>query len=284
MSIWHSPNDGRAPRGRRPAVLAAAVLTAAPVVLVTPPAYAAPPPHDSWRSASPVDAIPFEDSVDTRTATTDAVNPPGMHRFKGHTVWYHVSLADDADVLISTAGTTYLHKVAAYHADGPRQRADEWTLLRGDRGTPDMQSGVLVPMEAGEDYFVGVGSYRTKPAGTLELVMRAPADAVITLDETGDYDPVDGSATVHGTASSNRPVDAYLRLGLRQLVGEWVVSGTRSRQLRQVTEPVSWAMTISADRSFKRGEARVTGGRYWVYDVGVRVARGRFSEDTVVLE
>ncbi len=274
------------PNRIRAAMLAAASLVAASVVLVAPTAQAAAPANDRLGNADPVSALPFQDSVDVRDATRDRVSLPGMRNYRAHTVWYHVDLDTDADLLVSTAGTNYRHKVALYQTDPKHPGPDHWTLLEGDSAYPGWKfgAGFHQAVQADENYFLVIGAHKGWPGGRLKVVMRLPAEYTVGLSETGTYNDVDGSATLHGTASSDRPTDVLVSVTLRQLVGDEVVTAGNSKRLSPGTEPTSWDLTIGTDRPFQPGEARVDSSIWVVYDVGIPIASGPFPEETVTLE
>jgi hypothetical protein len=266
------------------ALTAIGAVAAASLTLVTPAASAVAPDNDSWKSATPVTALPFEDSVDTTDATTDAVNPPDFGgRFTHHSIWYHLNLPNDGKVLLSTMGTDYTHKLVLYQADSATARPAGWVKVAGDRAYRRSGAGMVQSLEAGTDYFVGIGAYRTEPGGTAMLLVRAPAEVDITLDEFADFDPVDGSAKLHGLMSSDLPSDVYMQIRLRQLVGDRVVRATGRKRLLPPTDHAAWRMRISGDYGFKLGDARV-GSEVRVYDLGVRVATFRLAEKTVTLQ
>lgn len=277
-------STGRPRLRRGAAVTAVGALAAAALTLVAPAASAAAPDNDSWKHATEVTASPFEDSVDTTEATAEAVKPPDLGRFYTHTVWYHVTMPADTDLLVSTDGTGYNHKLVAYQAESATQRPAEWTKLDADRGYGRRPAGLLLQTLADTDYFVVIGAYRSDDGGTAAILMRAPAAVSITLDDTGAYDPVDGSAVLSGTVSSDLPTDVYLQLGLRQVVGDRVVTGHGSKHLVPSTEVSSWHMRVSSDRPFKLGDARVIGRRIRAFDMGVRIPTTHFTQDIVTLQ
>ena len=178
-----------------------------------------------------VTELPFEDSVNVRRATRDRVSLPEMRNYRNHTVWYHVDLDTDADLLVSTAGTNYRHKVALYETDPENPGPAHWTKLKASSAYPgeEFGAGFLQPVQADANYFVVIGARRGWPGGRLELVMRPPAEYTVDLSETGTYNAVDGSATLHGTVSSSRPTEILVSISLRQLVDDEVVAAaTRS--------------------------------------------------------
>jgi hypothetical protein len=271
---------------RRVAVLGAGSLVAASVALITPAAQAVAPANDRLGNATLVTGLPFEDSVDVRRATKDRVSLPEMRNYRNHTVWYHVDLEADADLLVSTAGTNYRHKVALYRTDPENPGPAHWTKLKASSAYPGetFGAGFLQPVQADANYFIVVGARRGWPGGTLELVLRPPAEYTVDLSATGTYNEVDGSATLHGTVSSDRPTDVLVAVTLRQLVNGEVVTMGDSKHLSPQAEPTPWDLTIGAEDPFQPGEARVASSIWVVYDVGIWIASGPFPEDTVTLE
>jgi len=260
-------------------------LVAASIVLVTPAAEAAPA-NDSWRSATEVTELPFEDTVNARRATRDRVNPPELRNYRGHTIWYHLKLSTDTDLLVSTAGTNYWHKVSLYQADRADQSPALWTQVRAAnaRAHERWGAGFLQPVKADTDYYVVIGARRKEPVGSAHLVLRLPAEFTVDLSQTGTYNEVDGSATLHGTVSSDRPTRVLVSVTLRQLVDGEVVAMGDQKYLTPTTEPGQWDLTLAADKPFQPGEARVDSSIWVVWDVGIWIASGPFPVDTVTLE
>lgn len=271
-------------RIRRLAVLGAASV-AASLLLVTPAAHAAPA-NDRLGNATLVTELPFQDSVVVRGATRDAVSLPEMRNYRNHTVWYHLDLDADADLLVSTAGTNYRHKVALYRTDPDHPGPAHWTMLEASSAYPGRTygAGFLQSVNAEENYFIVVGARNGWPGGRLELVLRPPAEYTVDLSETGTYNEVDGSATLHGTVSSDRPTQVLVSISLRQLVGDEVVAAADQKMLDPPEEPAPWDLTLYDDRPFQPGEARVASSIWVVYDVGIWIASGAFPEETVTLE
>ena len=271
---------------RRVAWLGAGSLVAASVALIAPAAQAVAPANDRLGNATLVTGLPFEDSVNVRRATRDRVSLPEMRNYRNHTVWYHVDLEADADLLVSTAGTNYRHKVALYRTDPEHPGPAHWTKLKASSAYPGetFGAGFLQPVQAEANYFIVVGARRGWPGGTLELVLRPPAEYTVDLSETGTYNEVDGSATLHGTVSSDRPTEVLVSISLRQLVDGEVVSAADQKLLDPPTEPAPWDLTLADERPFQPGEARVASSIWVVYDVGIWIASGPFPEETVTLE
>lgn len=273
-------NSTRARRLRAALVVMAAAV--ASVVAGPVPAASAAPVNDDWEAATEVSNLPFEDTVDTTTATKDSVSPD-LGRYRTHSVWYRVSLPADGKVLVSTEGTDFTHKVAMFQADDGSGPA-EWTMLKAKRGSAGSRTGFTQPVEAGTDYYVSVSAPRRDPGGTAHIMMREPTDFDLSLSGSGDFDTVDGSAILHGLMSSDRPTEIYVYVALRQLVGERVVNGAASRVLVPTTDQETWDLVVSSEWAFKPGPAKVVYSRVDVFDAGIRIARFAFERDIVTLE
>jgi hypothetical protein len=255
-------------------------------------AYADAPANDSWEAATEVTALPFEDSVDTTEATTDAVNPPGTGQsYNYKTVWYHFTGPDVPRVLVSTAGTDYEHALMLYRADSAGQSPDEWTEIQARGGGGPRGAGMVLPLEKGKDYYLEIGSYNPSgdPAddqsvgGTLHLLIREPAHVTYSIARFGKYDRVDGSATLHGIVQTDQPTTVYITAGLRQLVGGQVVSSQAGLRMGSEAEPTTWRLRLGSDRPFKRGPARIYYSQLRFYDMGIPIGRFQFERDTVDL-
>jgi hypothetical protein len=267
-------------------LLGAGSLVAASVCLIAPAAHAVAPTNDSWRHATAVTALPFEDSVNARKATRDPVNPPELRNYRSHTIWYHLDLEDDADLLVSTAGTNYWHKVVLYQVDSANPGPASWTKVRASSAHAHERfgAGFLQPVEADTDYGIVIGARRKEPVGTAHLILRPPAEYTVDLSETGIYNEADGSATLHGTVSSDRPTDVLVAVTLRQLVDGEVVAMGNQKHLSPPPEPAPWDLTLAAEKPFQPGDARVDSSIWVVYDVGIWIASGPFPEETITLE
>jgi hypothetical protein len=267
----------------RLARLGGAAALAVSLTLVAPAAAAGTPVNDDWESATEVTALPFVDAVDTSRATEDDVTPAGLGRYHFHTVWYHLDDASDGQLLVSAQGTRYTHGLAIYQADSATQSPDEWTIVDRSGGSRRNPGGFVVPVEADTDYFVGIGSYRSG-GGSTRITIKQPAAYDVTLSDHGTYDPVDGSALVHGPMSADEGVTVYVSLELRQLVGDRVVKAKDTSRFTPGSDPSTWEMSLSGAFGFKVGDARLVSSRVQVFELGVRVDEFSFDEDTITLE
>jgi hypothetical protein len=77
----------------------------------------AAPANDDFASAAPVSALPFSDTVDLSSATSEPGEPQSCF-FSSQTVWYAVTPSHDETLVADTTGSTTLGQVTAYRADG----------------------------------------------------------------------------------------------------------------------------------------------------------------------
>lgn len=175
-----------------------AIVLAALVGGTTSTAAALSPANDTKASATPITALPFDDTVDTTDATTDAAEAEyaadtcGSPSAVDHAVWYTGTVAEDALLVASTAGSDY--------------DASILVLIELDGGTlyptfcgPDLMAGNVT---AGTTYYVMVfGDGRSDPTGgELHLNVRAalpPPELQIAVAPIGLVDR-HGVATVFG--------------------------------------------------------------------------------------
>lgn len=104
-------------RGRsaiRLLVLSCLALTAP---LIGAAAALAAPINDDFGSASLVSALPFSDSVDASSATTEPGEPQSCF-FSSQTVWYAITPSRDETLVADTSGSATIGQITAYRADG----------------------------------------------------------------------------------------------------------------------------------------------------------------------
>jgi hypothetical protein len=110
---------------------------------------------------------------------------------------------------------------------------------------------ISFPDQAGVTYYVLIFDYQgdgSGNGGTLQLTveqMPPPPAFTATVDATGSFDPVTGSATVHGTMSCTGVVDiAVVDVQLHQRVGRGEVVGENFTDLSCDGTPRPWQVQI----------------------------------------
>ncbi|HZM84569.1 MAG TPA: hypothetical protein VFC19_53290 [Candidatus Limnocylindrales bacterium] len=223
--------------------MASAFITAGLVFFTTAtPALAAPPANDTFGNAIAITSLPFSASLDTREATTDAIDEEANTNCgapaTAATVWYtYTAPADDA-ILLDMSGTNYSGGfLVATGAPG------DFTLIGcGPRA-------VAVPIEAGVTYHIMVlDDDDTANGGDLTFTVRQappPPEVTLAVNPTGSHDPATGSATVSGTLACVGEVEFSLIIGeLHQRVGRGEVVGANAMEVTCDGVARPWSLTI----------------------------------------
>ena len=229
---------------RLPRRTAAAVLTAGLVVFAAAPAHAAAPANDTLNGAVAITALPFSTTLDTTEATTDPgdaeANPPlcGAPATDA-SVWYDLNLADGAVVYADVAGSDYSAEVLVVAGD-PGSFEFVWC---GSNVLFEAEPGVTYHMMIIDDQFDGTGN-----GGTLVLTVQSassPPELTLTVAPTGSFDPITGSAVIHGTVFCAGQVNfAILVTEVLQKVGRGVVNGVNSVILTCDGVARSWSLEV----------------------------------------
>jgi hypothetical protein len=153
------------------------------------------PSNDLRANATPIEGIPFNDLVDTRTATTSPDDP--VHSCTGSqdstTVWYRFTPATTGFVKVNTFGSDYDSVLTAY--DGTPSPTTE-IACNDDTGGPQSKIGFFAL--AGTTYWIEAAGFLTTPGGTL----------VLTLPQETQTEPVQLTMTLAGCATC-RPGDRF---------------------------------------------------------------------------
>ena len=153
--------------------LQALVLIAMLVFSLAPtgvsPAYAAPPPNDTFANARNVTSIPFQHIVSTTEATEtdlkdpDAISCEGKTLARGkRTVWYRYEATSNRGIHANTIGSDYDTYIAVWRGTS----LNNLTLVTCDDDVfSDYYSEVLFAAKAGNTYYIEVAGY----AGTVAV-------------------------------------------------------------------------------------------------------------------
>ena len=225
------------------------------LVLISP-ALAAPPTNDTIGGATVIGALPFNDSVDTTEATTDAddteANTECGAPATDASVWYDFTATADALLLIDVSGSSYLAGVIVVTGN-----PTEFVLQTCG---PD---SVVLPVATGETYHIlafddqGDGGGN---GGTLEISVQEappPPEIDLTVDPIGHKTRF-GSAIVSGTVTcTGTNVEfSFIDVQLQQRVGRFTISGFGSIDLLCDGETHEWSVEVFADNGlFKGGHA-----------------------------
>jgi hypothetical protein len=206
-------------------------LVAASSLAFATPALAVAPTNDTYAGRTAIGLLPFSDTVDTTEATTDA-DDTEMNLTCGFPatdarVWYEFTAPSDETIVVDGSGSTYPVGLLAATGSPGTFTGVGCGASGGSAPQPDATGGPFVfHALAGETYailavdpqFDGGGN-----GGTLSIsVDVAPPPPVVTstVDGTGHFDRVTGSATVTGTVLCSGIADfAFIDVQLAQNVG-----------------------------------------------------------------
>ena len=147
--------------------LQALVLIAMLVLSLGPtgvsPAYAAPPPNDTFGNARNITSIPFQHIVSTTEATETDNNDPDAIPCEGRTldrgkrtVWYRYQATTNRGVHADTIGSSYDTYIAVWRGTS----LNNLTLITCDDDVfGDLYSEVLFAATAGNTYYIEVAGY-----------------------------------------------------------------------------------------------------------------------------
>ncbi|MET0714868.1 MAG: hypothetical protein ABWY57_08130, partial [Mycetocola sp.] len=182
-------------KGSIPAVLAMALVVASAIVPMTAMAAGAPG-NDDWATATVIDAVPFDASVDTSEATEngDTFNYCGGG---SRTVWFRVELPSSARVEISTAGSDYDTVIDTYQWIDPPGAFAPFGC--DDNSGPGATSRLVMDIPAGQVIGVMVSSPSGQPGGQLSFAI-----SVVPPPANDDFD----AATVVSPLPFSDAIDA----------------------------------------------------------------------------
>ena len=144
------------------------------------PAWAQPPPNDTFGHATQINSLPFSQTLDTSQATTDSTDAEALAACAiplpvtvAATVWYQYTPSADQSLLISTDGSSYGAGVA---------------VLTGSPGTLSAVACFPAPLgtfsaKAGQTYHIAVADTSGGSGGTLNLsvgALEAPTISAIS--------------------------------------------------------------------------------------------------------
>ena len=213
-----------------------ASATAAVTVTPSPPP---PPPggtNDAAASATVIGSLPYNTSLSTAAYGTEAGDPSTCVGATGKTAWFRYTPATTAQVTFSTIGSNY-DTVATLHTGTPG--AFGAAIACSDDANGTQQSVLTASLSAGTTYWLMVGSYQNRTAGTLTLAVTTPAPpppGPTNIDQIANATavttvPFAGNYSVTGYTATGDPAPC-------------IGGGTRSAWVRY-TPPTSRTATIS---------------------------------------
>lgn len=202
----------------------AAVLAASLTVGVAPVLAAAAPSNDTYAGATVIAALPYDQTLDTSKATTDATDAQANADCGAPvtlaSVWYQYTPTSDGAFLIDVSQSSYEAGVI---------------VVSGSPGSFVLEAcgplTVAFAGTAGVSYHIlAFSDTAGVNGGTLVLHMEAappPPELTLTVDPVGRFDPKTGTATLSGTWSCSGVADfAEIDGQLTQRVGRFTISGT----------------------------------------------------------
>jgi hypothetical protein len=209
-----------------------------------------PPANDAFAGATKISALPFSDTLDTREATTDAVDgevETTCGYFAEATVWYAFTPSSDIAVTVDTSGSDYFAYV---------------NILSGGPGGFQCLGGAGSSFLAlaGQTYYFQVYDGWTHGSTLRLTVLGHPAPhATLTVDPTAKTNKQTGVATVTGTFTcSNLENGASVGVQLTQPVGRFLISGFATADVRPcdgLSHP--WSVNVPGNGKFGGGPAHV---------------------------
>jgi hypothetical protein len=242
-------------------VRSAVLLTVSALLLMSVgPVYAAPGPgNDTYAGRSVISSLPFSDSVNTTKATTDANDTEtDATSACGPTptdasVWYEFTPTSDASVVIDASTSTYpVGVIVATGSPGSFSFVACGFFFGGSTPKPFATGGpLLFSAISGETYailafdpqFDGGGN-----GGTLNIsVQVAPPPPVVhlTVNGSGTFNKVTGSATISGTVTCTGQADfGFIDSQLTQTVGRFTISGFGETDFVCDGTTQAWSMQV----------------------------------------
>jgi hypothetical protein len=231
-------------------------MVSAMVVLGAAPASAAPPSNDTIGGATVITTMPFNETVDTTEATTDAddaaLNTTCGAPATNGSVWY----------------TFVAGEAPAYAVDASLSDFEAGVLVA--QGTPGNLTVVAcgpfsVAVESpvpGETYYVMAFSFDPETVGgqlSISVFESEPAPKIsMTVHDVGKVDRKTGAATISGTYTCIGNADIVVLQGqLQQEQGDVQVSGIFEQQItRTCGGTFEWSAEIVPETGkFVRGVA-----------------------------
>lgn len=242
---------------RRAAIAMVTGTTVATTIFATGgTALAAAPTNDTYAGRTVVGAVPFNETLDTSEATTDAddvaLNLDCGAPATDASVWYEITADADGALVADVSNSNYT--AGAIIATGTPGNftvvacapdAVGWSTTAGETYT------VLVF----DDQFDGGGN-----GGTLNLTIDVapPVPTIdVTVNPTARFNTKTGAATVTGTVTCEGGTDfAFLEVELAQNVGRFTVRGFNGTDIACDGETRPWSLDIFGDNGkFAGGKA-----------------------------
>lgn len=263
--------------------LAAAVAAALTMVAITgTPALAAPPSNDAYGGAEVIAAVPFNTSLDTTEATTDAddaemnatCGAPAMDA----SVWFTFTSTTDQAYLADASASDY--STGVFVATGAPGSFE--VLACGPGGAAwQATAGQTYSILVIDDQADGGGN-----GGTLELTLDVappPPALDVTVNPTAQFDSKTGSAILAGTIMCGADAEfAFLEAQLTQRVGRLLIRGFGGTDVTCDGTTRPWTIEVLGDNGlFKGGKSA---SATFAAACGVAFCSEYFNESTIQLK
>jgi len=175
---------GRTPihRLNRRVVVPAVLLGLASIGAAAAPAWAAPPPNDTFSSATVV--AMSSDTVMVAASNVEATAEAGedLCCFTGKTVWFSFTANDARPTTIRTTGgfDTYLAVFTASNPGSPSVTTLALVSRNDNVSGADTSSSVTIQPTVGTKYYLQLGSANAGTPGSTNLVLTRPAPPAAT--------------------------------------------------------------------------------------------------------
>jgi len=180
------------------------LIAAIGMSLISCPLFASVPSNDHVRRATRIDVLPFVNAIDTRDATTAPSDPDCVGR--GPTVWYSFVAEEDAELAISTFGSSYDTTLSAYIQDA----AGILAIACNDDTGDTLQSELRLSVVAGVTYLFMVGSFASGPGGDLVFTAATARELPQLLVEPVASLRQPGLLTLRGSITCSQPSVVFI--------------------------------------------------------------------------
>jgi hypothetical protein len=224
---------------RKRLILLASVAVAAAAVVAAQPAAAAVS-NDTAATAEVIGSLPFSETLNTTTATTDAtdaaLNANCGAPATNASVWYAYTAPADGALLIDVSQSSYSAGIIT--ATGTPAN-----LTLQDCGPATIASSV----SAGQTMYIMAFSDQVGTSGgTLVITVDhapPPPDLSVTVNSSGKVDH-SGTATITGTVSCSGADVVDLEVDLTQAVGRISITGSGFSEVACASN-VHWAVQVT---------------------------------------
>jgi hypothetical protein len=214
------------------------------------------PANDDIGDARVIGSLPFTDNVNTEDATPQPGDPDCVGN--GPTVWYRFTPATTTRINANTFGSDYDTSLSVYTGS-----PGDLTQIACNDDAGSFQSSVTFEAEAGETYFIMVGSFSSGPGGNLTITVQVappPLEVEFAIARSGSVNARLGRAIVRGTITCSREAVAEIFGQLRQRVGRVFLTGEFFTFVECDGETRWEAEVIAENGLLKGGPARVVAG------------------------